>query len=185
MDSKLKWILLASLVINAALVGYMMGNMGRGGFRGGPGMMGFNRPSPGPGSPGRANDQVAREALHEAFQAERPALSKALEELGRARGRTSALIRAEALDAAALDTFMAEMRGHSAEALASFHRSIAAAAAKLDASHRGGLARLLDREPSGRGGGGMGMGLRRDVFIPNPNMPQMPGDAPPPPPPGQ
>ena len=182
MDSKLKWILLASLLVNAALVGFAVGNMGRGGFRGGPGMVMFNRPGPGGGpGPGRSNDQPAREALRDAFQAERPAMSKALEELGQARAQSAALIRAEALDAAALDKSMAEMRAHSAEALASFHRSIAAAAAKLDTPHRAGLARMLDREPSGRGG--MGMGLRRDVFIPNPNMPELPFPPPPPPPP--
>lgn len=174
MDGKLKWILLASLLVNVALVGFAVGNMGRGGFRGGPGMVMLNRQGPGPG---RSNDQPAREALRDASQAERPAMSKALEELGQARAQSAALIRAEALDAAALDKSMAEMRAHSAEALASFHRSIAAAAAKLDAPHRAGLARMLGRKPSGRGG--MGTGLRRDVFIPNLNVPE------PPPPPGQ
>jgi uncharacterized membrane protein len=171
MDSKLKWILLVSLLINAALVGFMIGNMGRGGFRGGPGMN-FNRQMSGPA---RGNDQAAREALREAFQAERPAMTKALQDLGQARGESAAIIRAETLDAAALEKSMAEMRAHSSEAMASFHRSIAAAAAKLDPPRRAGLARMLDREP----GRGMG-GLRRDVFIPNPNLPQAPGEAPPP-----
>lgn len=188
MDGKLKWILLASLLINAALAGFMIGNMGRGGFRGGPGFVTFNRQLPGPDRDGRGNDQAARDALRDAFQAERPAMTKALEALGQARARSAALIRAESLDAAALDKSMTEMRGYSAEALASFHRSIAAAAAKLDGSQRGRLARLLDREPSGRG---LSRELRRDIFIPNPNGPQMPGDGPagmplpPPPPPGQ
>ncbi len=173
MNGKLKWILLASLVINAALIGFVIGNMGRGGFRGGPGMMSFNRQMPGPG---RGNDQAAREALREAFKAERPAMTKALRDLAQARGQSAAIIRAETLDAAALEKSMTEMRAHSSEAMASFHRSIAAAAARLDAPRRAGLARMLDREP---GRGGMG-GLRRDVFIPNPNLPQGPGEAPPP-----
>ena len=79
MDRNLKWILLASLLINAALVGFFVGNMGRGGFRGGPGMM-FNRPAPGPGRD-RGNDQGARDALRDAFAAEQPAMAKALKEL--------------------------------------------------------------------------------------------------------
>ena len=185
MERNLKWILLASLLVNAVLVGFVIGNMGRGGFRG-PGMMTFNRSVPGPG-PGRANDRIAREALRDAFNDEQPAMSKALQELGEARGRSAALIRAEALDSAALEKSLAEMRSHSAEALASFHRSIAAAAAKLDAPHRAGLGRMLDREPQGRGTGGR-FGLRRDVFIPNPNASGLPEDGPtklPLPPPGQ
>jgi len=188
MDRYVKWILLASLLVNAALVGFMVGNAGRGGFRGGPGMI-INRALPGPNRD--RSDQVTRDALREAFEAERPVMDKALQGLGEARGKSASIIRAETLDGTALDQSLTEMRTHSADALASFHRSISTAAAKLDAQHRAGLARLLDRAPQARrrnltSGAGPGIepgllpGEARDVLILRTGQ----GDPPPGPPPG-
>lgn len=192
-NSTLKWVLLASLLANALVVGFVVGNMGRGGFR--PMMMmrgdGPNRQGPGD----RTGDPATRDTLRESFQAERPALDKAVKDMAAARKQSAEIIRAETLDAAALDKSLADLRASSAEALESFHRSIAAAAAKLDAQHRASLARLLDRAPQGRGGMGGGMGGmggpgrdgrgdRERLQGPPPgDMP--PGDMPPGPPPGQ
>ena len=180
-DRHFKWILLVSLLINAALVGFMAGNAGRG-FRPGPGMMGFNRAMPGPNRGGeRANEQPAREALRDAFEAERPAMAKALKDLAEARDRSAAVIRADSLDSGALTQSLEEMRARSNDALASFHRSIITAAGKLDGPSRAGLARLLNRGPQTRNnpGSDMGAGMGIGPNMMGPNMMGSGGDRPP------
>ncbi len=191
----LKWVLLASLLANALVVGFVVGNMGRGGFRPMIGqMMVRGEGRDGPGGPNRPGDPATAQTLRESFQAERPAIDKALKDLAAARKQSAAIIRAETLDAAALDKSLADMRASSAEALESFHRSIAAAAAKLDVQHRAPLARLLDRPPQGRGmgagpgpgpGQGMGGGPRgeRERMQGPPPGDMPPLENPPPPPP--
>ncbi len=149
-ERTIKWVLLVSLLANALLVGFMVGQVGRGHPFGG-----FDRPMAmrGPGDRPMdrpRGDEATRTVLREAFAAERPAVEKAIADIRAARAQSAALVRAETLDAAALDTALAQMRLASDAALASFHRSIAAAAAKLDAEHRGALARMLERAPGQR-----------------------------------
>ena len=145
-DRTIKWMLAASLLVNALLVGFMVGQMGRGRPCGG-----FERPMATRGANDRPRgDEATREVLREAFAAERPAVEKAVADIRAARTQSAALVRAEPLDAAALDAALAQIRLASDAALASFHRSLTAAAAKLDAENRGVLARMLDRAP-GRG----------------------------------
>lgn len=155
-DRHIKWILLASLLINAAGLGYLAGHVGRGGF-GGPGMMAFNRGGPengpgnGPGNgQGNPNNRAAMVALRAALDAERPTMDKALKDLADARMQSAGIIRAETLNGPELDKSLEQIRASSLEALASFHRSVAAAAAKLDAPQRGLLARFLDRARQNR-----------------------------------
>ena len=189
-DRHIKWILLASLLINAVLVGFLVGSGGRGGFRPmmAPLMRPFNNAMDRPGQPGRSGermiermqdrngraDQPTREALREAFQAERPAMNKALKDLAAARAKSADLIRAETVDGPALDASLAQMRLHSDEVIAAFHRALAASAGKLAAAQRRVLARQLDRAP-GQRGGNMPAGMPRGV------LPDAGAPAPPPP----
>jgi hypothetical protein len=163
---KLMWFLVASLLANAVLAGVLIGQVGRGGMH-----FAFmdrgsdrgsersdradrnerndrdNRPSE---KESDAERQARRAIIRAAFDAERPALNAALADLAAARKQSAALIRADALDSVALDASLAQMRLSSDAAQASFHRAITAAAEKLDAKNRGGLARLLDRAPARR-----------------------------------
>lgn len=178
-DRHIKWILLASLLVNALVIGFFAGRVGRGGFnppmmaalRGpgggpgpgemGPGPMGPGQMGPepmgpgqqGPGQQGLGNvDRAAVAVVRAALQAERPAMDKALADLAAARGKSAALIRAESLNPAELDKSLEQMRASSLEVLTSFHRSIAAAAAKLDPTQRAALARYLMGAQQGRNG---------------------------------
>ena len=183
-DRHIKYVLLASLLVNALAIGFLAGHVGREGFN--PRMMaarGFG-PAGGPGGPGGGpvgpNNNVDRAALaivRQALQAERPATNKALADLAAARARSAALIRADVLDAAALDKSLADMRASSMAALESFHRSVAAAAAKLDATQRMSLARFLERAPQGRNSpmGVLGPpAAPRGMLLDDPNRPRPP-----------
>jgi len=174
-ERRIKLILLISLLVNALFIGYLIGNGGRGGLRpmiarpfnnDGPGRMQGRDQARGD----QRGDQETRQALRDAFQAERPAMNKALQDLAAARKKSAELIRAETVDAAALDAALAEVRLSSDAVMAAFHRSLAASAAKLDATQRRVLARQLDRAPGMRGGNMQG-------------MPRGEGVPPPPPPP--
>jgi len=190
------WVLLGSVLVNAVLIGFVVGNMGRGGMRFMPQAMmdrddrrddrreerrEERRDRDDDRRERQAGEQSARDTLRAAFEAERPALDKALGDLSAARAKAAGLIRAEPMDAAALDAAMAEMRLHSDAALASFHRSIAASAGKLEPRQRGALARMLERAPQGRQRpmGALGPpGAPREMlreFGPPPPLPPPPG----------
>lgn len=140
MDRSLKWILLVSLLINAALVGFMSAQF----FRG-PRMFMMNT-MPMPDRPKWPDDET-RSKMDKAFEAERPALDAALKETVAARAKAVALLRADTLDTAALEKEMAAIRAANDKATASFQRAITAAAQNLPAVERANLARMLDREP--------------------------------------
>ncbi len=165
----MKWIVIVSLLLNAALVGFIAGHEGRGGFRQPGGPFAALQRRDGPGATRPNADNATREALRAAFEAERPAMEKATQDAIEARNRSVALITAETVDAPALDDSLSQMRTHSIEALAAFHRALRAAALKLDVQHRRGLGRLLERQrndapmgalgPPARVGGDMGPGM--------------------------
>jgi uncharacterized membrane protein len=138
MDRYIKWILLASLLVNAALVGFLSAQF----FRG-PRMFVMNEM---PGKPGWPDDNT-RKTLDKAFEAERPALDAALREMFEAREKSVELLRAEKLDIAALDAAGAAMRSGNDKAMASFHRAIKSVAESLSTTERQNLARILDRGP--------------------------------------
>ncbi len=152
-DRHLKWLLLASLLINAVLVGFLAGRVGRGG------LPGFDARPAGFMDRGmnRQGGGAVQEILAEAMKAERPAMDRAMRDMQAARARGIEIIRAETLDTAALEQIFSEMRSHNTEALAAFQRAIGAAAAKLDPPRRAALARFLDRVPEDRGRMGPGM----------------------------
>jgi uncharacterized membrane protein len=180
-ERNIKWALIISLLVNVLFVGFLIGTGGRGGLRPmmAPIMRAFD--NSGRGGPDRRNeldktraDQPTRKALRDTFQAERPAINKALQNLRQARAKGAELIRAETLDAAALDAALAQIRLSNDAVTAVFHRALTASTTKLDANQRRGLARQLDRAS-----GMWGLQLR------GPGGPGDPGgrDAPPPPPP--
>jgi uncharacterized membrane protein len=142
MERHVKWILLVSLLINAVLVGYIAGQMGRGG----PMAVFSRRVMP----PERRADETTRVALKETFEAERPALEKAMKDSIDARRESVEILRTEPLDAARLDASLAKLRAGNSATQESFHRALAAAAGKLNARQRVSLGRMLDRASSGR-----------------------------------
>jgi uncharacterized membrane protein len=145
----IKWILLVSLLANVLLVGLIIGKAGRGHPFAMMDRLSIDRPVR--DKDDRPSDkEAARQLLRDAFAAERPAMEKAVADIRAARAQSIALVRAETLDTAALDASLAQLRLASDAALASFHRSVATAAVKLDTQHRGVLARILERAP-GRG----------------------------------
>ncbi len=139
MERYVKWILLASLLINAALVGFLSAQF----FRGGPRMFMINDMQGKSGWP----DDNTRKTLDKAFEAERPALDAALREMFEAREKSVELLRAEKLDIAALDAAGAAMRAGNDKAMASFQRAIKSVAESLSTTERQNLARILDRGP--------------------------------------
>src|SRR5258705_533009 len=106
MERNTKWILLASLLVNAVLVGFIAGHMGRGGPLGGMGP--FNRRMPPMMMQGRA-DEDTRAVLKSAFETERPALDKALKDVVDARRESEEILRTDPLDMARLDAAMAKL----------------------------------------------------------------------------
>jgi len=161
MNRKLIWALLASVLINAVLVGYIVGHHGRGGPFG---IFKSARPMPDrmmpdrmmPGMMRGGADDATREILRNAFDAERDNLRGALKDAAAARRASEAILRADPLDAAQLNTTMAQLRASNTAAQESLHRALRDAAAKLDVNQRQALGRLLERAPSARMGGGRG-----------------------------
>lgn len=146
MERHVKWILLVSLLINAVLVGYIVGQVGRGGP-----MAAFNRRVM---PPEKRADETTRFALKETFEAERPALEKAMKDSMDARRESLEILRAEPLDAARLEVSLAKLRAGNSATQESFHHALAAAAGRLNAEQRVSLGRMLDRAPTGRAGRG-------------------------------
>lgn len=188
MERHMKWILLVSLLINAVLVGYIAGQVGRGGP-----MAAFNRRVM---PPEKRADETTRFALKETFEAERPALEKAMKDSMDARRESIEILRSEPLDSARLEASMAKLRAGSTATQESFHRALAAAAGKLNAPQRVSLGRMLDRAPSGRlRRGGPVSGAVVDIINgPQPGSPDpsrlpdgmgLGAPVPPPPPPGE
>jgi uncharacterized membrane protein len=183
MNRKLTWALLASLLINALLVGYIVGNHGRGGpfgifktARPMPDRMMPDRMMPGMMMRGGADD-ATREILRNAFDAERDALRGALKNAAAARRASETILRADPLDTAQLDATMAQLRASNTAAQESFHRALRDAAQKLDATQRQTLGRWLERAPSarmGQGPDGRGGPRGGDRMIPPPPGGELP-----------
>lgn len=144
MNRKLTWILLASLLFNAALVGFLVGNHGRGG------PMDVFRRAPPPGMMNLRPDDSTRSILKSAFDAERANLDKAMKDIVEARRESEAVLRADPLDLDKLDAAMARLRTSSGALQESFHRALRDAATKLTGPQRSTLGRMLERAPTGR-----------------------------------
>ena len=154
MNNKLTWVLLASLLINAALVGFVLGDRGRAGP-----LAAFNRRmNPPPGMMmNQPPDAATRDVLKSAFASERKAIANAMRDAADARRESVTILNDDPLDMAKLEAAMARLRTSSSAAQESFHRTLRDAASKLNGPQRAVLARMLERAPdrmgNPRGGG--------------------------------
>jgi len=137
--SGLKWVLLASLLFNAAFLGFAVAQaMGRGFGPRPPMLPQIARPN------NLEVPEKTRAVLNEAFQGDRPEMEKALRDLQGARRKTVGILGADPLDQKELDTAMEQMRTKTLVAQEIYQRIISNAATKLDAEERVTLARILD-----------------------------------------
>lgn len=151
LERNIKWILLVSLLLNALLVGFIAANTGRGKNPFASAMMQKRGDMERERSDRGKDDDVTRTALKTALDAERSAMDQAALMTREARKKSAELIRAETLDATALDAALTQLRAGRTEQLEAFHRAIRTTAATLNTEQRSKLARLLDREPGQRG----------------------------------
>ena len=136
--SGLKWVLLASLLFNAAFLGFGVAQMMGRGFGPRPPGIQMARPN------NQAVPEKTRAVLNEALQADRVEMEKALRDLQSARRKTVGILRADPLDQKELDASMEQMRAKSVAAQEVYQKIISNAATKLDAEERFDLARILD-----------------------------------------
>jgi uncharacterized membrane protein len=167
-DKSGRWLLLASLLFNAALVGFTVAQF----MRGPPAMMFMHDK---PNRTGEDISQKTRRVLDAAFEAERPAMDAAIRAMIDARTASEALLLADPVDTKALDAQLAQMRASNMQAQEAFHRVIQAAAAKMTLDQRRTLTHILRDAPPGHIGP---MG----AFGPPGNPPWMDDRSPGPPP---
>lgn len=145
-----KWILLASLLINAAFAGFVFSRVtNRFGF-------GFGEPHPGPvrqmvvrgnfKNP-EATEQT-RAVLNKVFASEKGDMERAVREWIAARRKAVQVLRAEPLDKTALEAALADMRAKTVNAQEVYHRVVLQAAPELSAEERVLLARILNASPN-------------------------------------
>lgn len=185
----IKWVLLASLLVNAAFAGFMFSQVtNRWGFGFGdrrPGVMmvrgNFNR-----GGPERS--EQTRAVLDKLFTSEKGDMDQAVRDWAQSRRKTVQTLRAEPLDKAALEASLADMRAKATAAQEVYHRIVLQAAPELSAEERVLLGPILNASPNRFGAGKDSAGPR---MMPAPgDMPSMmppPGEGgamvgPPPPP---
>ena len=150
----IKWILLVSLLVNAAFAGFVFSRVtNRFGFGFGgphPGMMReAMRPRVGQGQ-GQGQDvsEQSRAVLTKVFADEKGDMEQAVKEWVAARRKTMQVLRAEPLDKAALDTALADMRAKTVAAQEVYHRVVVKAAPELSSPERVLLARILNAGPN-------------------------------------
>jgi uncharacterized membrane protein len=164
--SGLKWVLLASLLVNAAFFGFVVAQMtGRGFGPHPPSMVQMVRQQRQDIRP------ETRAALNEAFRDERPAMERALREWADARRKAVGILRADPLDPKELDAAMEQMRVKTLAAQEVYHRVVSKAAGKLNADDRIALARILDPTPGRFGPNGVFGGLIGPRRGPGPGQP--------------
>ena len=140
-----KWILLASLLVNAAFAGFVFSQVtGHRGF-------GFGGPPPSMmremARPRQDVPEATRKILNDAFASEKGDMEEALKAFVETRRKTMQLLRAEKLDAPALEAAMADMRAKTTAAQEIYHRVIMKAAPQLSPQERVLLARVLNAAP--------------------------------------
>jgi len=144
-DKSIKWALLISLMLNAAIGGFAVAQL----MRPRPPFMPFGHMPP---LPRPEVSEKMRSVLDAAFAAERPSFEKAIENMMQSRARSVALLQADPLDVPALDRALANTRVANAEAQESFHRVMRAAAQQLEPAEREMLSGILRAAPPGNVG---------------------------------
>ena len=141
------WVLMVSLLTNAALIGFLVAQfvrMGPPGFGGRPPHY-------------RGVTDEAHTMLDRAFAAERPAIDKAMQAMDVEKRHVESLLRAETFDTAAFDAALAAMQAANATAFASLEKSLRTAAA-MPREDRRALAEALSHLPPPGPPGPRGLG---------------------------
>ncbi len=145
----IKWILLASLLMNAAFAGFVFSRVTNRfglGFGPPPGVMRqMARP--------REVSEQTRAVLDKVFASEKGDMEEAVKAWIASRRKIVQVLRADPLDKAALDTALADMRAKTVAAQEVYHRVVAQAAPELSAEERVLLARILNAGPNRFGTG--------------------------------
>lgn len=171
----IKWVLLASLLVNAAFAGFMFSQVtNRWGFGfgdHGPGMMvvrgNFIRGGSVKG--GSERGEQTRAVLEKVFASEKGGMDQAVRDWVQARRKTVQALRANPLDRPALEASLVDLRAKSVAAQEVYHRIVLQAAPELSAEERVLLGPILNASPNRFGTG-------RDS--PGPHMMSPPGDMP-------
>lgn len=186
-----KWVLLGSLLVNAAFAGFVFSQVtNHWGF-------GFGDRRPGPmremvvrgnfakGNPERA--EQTRAVLDKFFASEKGDMDVAVKDWVQARRKTVQALRTQPLDKAALETSLADLRAKATAAQVVYHRIVLRAASELPVEERALLGPILNASPNRFNMDSPGMGQPR--MPPPGGMPSMmppPGEGgamvPPPPP---
>ena len=152
----LKALLLVSLLVNAAVVGFIVARITGGADFGHrpPGFMREVRQQ----QQQNAQDEIpprTREILNQAFEAERPAMETALREWVQARRRAVQILRAPTFDANEFDAAVGDMRIKIVAAQEVYQRIISKSASQLTPDQRVLLARILEPQPGRFAAGGL------------------------------
>ena len=146
-----KWVLLASLLINAAFAGFVFSQVTN--HWG----LGFGGPHPGPmremvvrgnfKKDPEASEQT-RAVLTKVFASEKGDMEQAVKEWVQSRRKTVQTLRAQPLDKVALEAALADMRAKTVAAQEVYHRVVLQAAPELSAEERVLLGRILNASPN-------------------------------------
>lgn len=185
-----KWVLLASLLVNAAFAGFVFSQVAnRWGFGFGerrPGVMVMR----GNFTKNLEGSEQTRAVLGKVFASEKGDMDQAMRDWVQSRRKTVQILRADPLDKAALEAALADMRAKTVAAQDVYHRVVLQAAPDLSAEERVLLGRILNASPTRFGAGAVLSPGGRPSRFGEPNEPQMmppPGEGggmplPPPPP---
>ncbi len=174
----IKWVLLGSLLANAAFAGFVFSQVtNRWGF-------GFGERRPGPmremvvrGNFTKINPERAeqtRAVLDKVFASEKSDMDQVMRDWVQARRKTVQALRAEPLDKAALQAALADLRGKSVAAQEVYHRVVLQAAPELSVDERVLLGPILNASPNRFNSGFDSPGLPGQPRM----MPPPPGDMP-------
>jgi uncharacterized membrane protein len=189
----IKWVLLASLLVNAAFAGLVFSQVtNRFGLGLGP-HSGVMREM---GRPREVPEQT-RAVLAKVFASEKGDMEQAVKAWTATRRKTMEILRAEPLDRPALEAALADMRAKTVAAQEVYHRVVTEAAPELSAEERMLLTRILNASPNRFGAtqmldgagqrpggpGGRGEPGGRRMMPPSEGAPSEPEVMGPPPPP--
>lgn len=177
-SNTVKWVLLASLLVNAAFAGFAFSQVtNRWGF-------GFGGPRPGPmrdmvvrGNFTKINPERAeqtRAVLDKVFASEKGDLEQAARAWVQSRRKTVQVLRAQSLDKVALEAALADMRAKTTAAQEVYHRVVVQAAPELSAEERVLLGPILNASPNRFGAGQDGPGQPRMMPPPGEMRAMMP-----------
>lgn len=187
-----KWVLLASLLANAAFAGFAFSQVTN---RWGLGF-GERRPNVmmmrGTFTRNPEASEQTRAVLTKVFASEKGDMAQAMRDWVQSRRKTVQTLRADPLDKAALEAALADMRAKTVAAQDVYHRVVLQAAPQLSAEERVLLGRILNASPNRFGASAvLGPSGQAGPHFGEPNEPRMmppPGEGggmmgPPPPPP--